>query len=44
MKACNNKEIIIGYHLLDWAIIFSFIKFDDGTKHMQFLCFYIDWK
>lgn len=43
MNKYKIKSIYIGYDLNDWCIGIQFINFDDGGKHLQFLCLFIEW-
>lgn len=43
MKTFNQIDITIGYNIKDWVIGIQFIKFEDGVKHIQILCFYLEW-
>lgn len=44
MNKYKIKSIDIGYNLHDWCIGIQFVKFDDGAKHIQFLCLFIEWE
>lgn len=44
METYKTKSINIGYNLRDWCIGIQFINFDDGAKHIQFLCLFIEWE